>query len=144
MTPLTRMIAIVLVALALASCTGPADSQVEADARAIVKQHLGNAADVHWLDYTVVDGDSFNIEWYVGLVLIGKSNQRVSEGAFQGLVVSDGAKVPKMKLHMFYRYQDDIKTWELDAFSVTLPNQPKRGPVWEYKGVLRSDTNLIR
>lgn len=129
---LFRVFAVLLMSLALPSCTGPTDSQVEADARAIVKHHLGSVADVQWLDHSVVDGDSFNVEWNVGLVLVGKSNQRVAAGAFQGLVISPGVKVPRTQLHLFYRFREDLKAWELDAFSVTLPNQAKRGPVWEW------------
>jgi hypothetical protein len=88
--------------------------------------------DVHWLDYSGVEGDSFTFEWNAGVVLIGKSNQRVSAGAFQGLVVSTGAVVPRITLQLFYRHRESLKTWELYAFSVTLPNQAKRGPVWEW------------
>ncbi len=132
MTWLFKIFAVLLMALALPSCAGPADSQVEADARAIVKQHLGNAADVLWLVHSVVEGGNSSLEWDVVLKLIGKSSQRVSAGAFQGLDLSVGATVPVTKLHLFYRHREDLKAWELYAFSVTLPNETERGPVWEW------------
>lgn len=125
-----RLLVCLIAATAVSACGGqPTDRAVDADVRAIVRQHLPDSVEISSLDHHIVDGNDSSLELYAGVVLLPRLDRVVERGPFQGLRLSRSTKTPRVALHLFYRNRET--SWVLHAFSVTLPGQSKRGPVWE-------------